>query len=1828
MFNSRKKNDWSFEELLQKTNRKTASPDVFIHILLTLGWLLKKRNGKYQFTIDTNDGAIPCAAKDLVLPDFVSPDADPARIGLFITSFNALKSGWDAGDLLCRVLFEGIILFPVMQRMASMQHKSGAAIGFEPEWFHPQLREPLTGLLLQLGWIRENEKECLFSENAKGFYQKEELLQIDDLITELFNTEVLKDQPRSVAVWDAGDGKALKHIFQLILAKTKRGAELERYPLQLIGITGSQGETDTAAQTLGDFPHLLINLGPQDDLLQILEKKAVDVSGILHIRLSQHQVQFERQGLYTGIHRDFSPHFEQWVKIIGPHGLILSENQLSQPDADRKFIQDKNSAALELMYKIAGFYPLDAASFMFNAAKSSLFPVSAPKQGEKHAFMNEVTALHYQVRDYQIRHAAITDIAVLMQLEKACWAKKMCLTKKEIKRRLTVFPEGQFVIADQEGVKGVIYSQRTGDEKALLEITVDQVGELHQAKGKFVQLLSINIFPKEQSRSLGDQLLEFMLQRATLMTDIEKVYAITRTRDFAGNTAESYADYIKQTDQFGYYTDAVLRFHQVHGAKIIALVKGYRSGDTENLGNGILVAYDLKTRTPFKGSAGVSAAEARLNISFAELAGSLSAFVQKLIPEEEQIDANRPLMEMGLDSGDLMGFGLFLKDKYLLKLPSSFFFEQNTLTLVLEKVAEELGLRLNERAETGEESFLQETAVENKEQVWGQAGQEQLQTEETEDIAIVGFSFRLPGADTVEALWEMLSTGSSAISSTPEGRLKWPSWVDLNAAHKGMDKGGYLENIEEFDTLFFRISPKEAELIDPQQRFLLELTWELLENAGYKAATFKGSNTGVFIGASGSDYELLLREQNVQSALTGTGTSTAMLANRLSYFYGFEGPSMTIDTACSSSLVAVDEAVNSIKSGRCDQAIVGGIHLICHPSRSLSYQQANMLSKDGICHTFDDRANGYVRAEGAVVMMLKPLSKALIDGDHIAGLIKGTAVNHGGQSGGLTVPNPEKQAKLLEDACRRSGVSARTISYIEAHGTGTGLGDPIEVSGLIRAFNSMLQKEPELAAQITPWCGLGSIKTNVGHLEAAAGIAGMLKVLVSMQHRQLPATINFKKLNQKIELENTPFYIHHELRSWGVEAEERLRAGISSFGIGGANGHVILESFREQQRPAGNIDGPFLFVLSAMDAGRLNAYVEKILGYLGKNADVDPASLCYTLLECREAMKERICVVFKEISELVFQLNEYLIGRSAAVYRGTVRLDKINDFQQQLTFSRSDLSVLSKNGIAGLWVSGVEVDWEALYGEQRPVRLNLPAYPFAKERYWITGPEAPAGVEMLVRKEKLMLLCRRWEPVVLTDGDTLPGNTLLLSDAEFNETASGLAQQIGKAVTCDLAEGKVLAGSGEEISGLIDLSGWTASAPAYEDWLALLQQLIAGHSGGRLKLMIVSDGSGDGVNIYGAERFGLYRMLQAEYRHVESLHVEIDPLLDETERIRVIAEAYRAKSRHSRLRYHQGNWEQPVAEEIEVEEPETGRLHGPVLITGGMRGLGMTCARHLVEHHGIRQLILLGREALPERALWEQERTASTARGKKIRDILYLESLGASLILLNTPLSDKAGLFSALEEVRTSWGPVKGLLHCAGYADDENPAFIRKDIAAIAQLQVPKTIGLQHLHELLEDHAPDFRVLFSSVSAFVPVLGAGQSDYAMANSYMDSFAAYQRLQGRNYTSIQWGSWKESGMGEISGGVYGSLGFLSLTDLQGLKVLDAVLSGAIKAPEFFAGLCDAKSFDAGQLFLIPQKHNIQVRENTDGKESGADKKGKVGADVSGLVPLAVLNEWLT
>lgn len=602
-------------------------------------------------------------------------------------------------------------------------------------------------------------------------------------------------------------------------------------------------------------------------------------------------------------------------------------------------------------------------------------------------------------------------------------------------------------------------------------------------------------------------------------------------------------------------------------------------------------------------------------------------------------------------------------------------------------------------------------------------------------IAIVGLAGRFPGANSPEALWQHLEAGHDLITEIPKDRFDWQAYFGdaLSEANKmGTKFGGFIDDIDKFDAPFFGIAKKEARYMDPQQRILLETVWKAIEDSGHAPASLAGSNVGVFAGVTTYDYLDIIRHTTEEVAIhLYTGTFPSVLPHRISYLLGLHGPSEVVDTACSSALVAIHRAKQAILAGECEMAIAGGVNALLTPEIFISFSRAGMLSPDGRCKTFSSDANGYVRAEGVGAVVLKPLSMARQQGDPIYGVIKGTATNHGGRASSFTSPNPNAQAMLVAAAIEDAGIDPESISYIEAHGTGTPLGDPIEINGLKKAFKQLYERRGQAPTK-KRFCGVGSVKSNIGHLESAAGIAGVVKVLLAMKHGRLPPSIHVRQQSEYIELEDSPFYIVKELQPWQRPADKegrelRRRAGVSSFGVGGANAHVVIEEPPAQRTVQQSEDVEQVAVLSAKKEDRLIAYAKSMADHLDTRMGNGGASLvlrdlAYTLQCGRDAMQERLAIVAASVDEVQAKLAAFAAGEPVieGLYRGSVPAQGVEP-ESVATSSRP--RQLRNAELARIWVHGGAVDWALLHRDARPKRVSLPTYPFARQRVWIRATD-------------------------------------------------------------------------------------------------------------------------------------------------------------------------------------------------------------------------------------------------------------------------------------------------------------------------------------------------------------------------------------------------------------------------------------------------------------------------------------------------------------------------
>ncbi|WP_139491844.1 non-ribosomal peptide synthetase [Brevibacillus dissolubilis] len=577
-------------------------------------------------------------------------------------------------------------------------------------------------------------------------------------------------------------------------------------------------------------------------------------------------------------------------------------------------------------------------------------------------------------------------------------------------------------------------------------------------------------------------------------------------------------------------------------------------------------------------------------------------------------------------------------------------------------------------------------------------------TEEENKIAIIGMSCRMPEATSKEAFWHNIKLGKDSIRHFPTSRRKdiddYLSQINPNlfAGDDAYWQAGYLDEIDKFDHELFQILPGEAKYMDPQQRIFLEMVYEAVEDAGYGNGKINNTKTGVYIGNCPTEYGMIA---NHQSPLAVTGTNVPIIASRVNYVFNLRGPALAFSSTCSSSLVAVHYAVQALLNGECEQALTGAINLYLFPVDLVtdSAYRVGIVSEESRCRTFDNAANGVVRGEGGAVLLLKPLKRALADGDHIYGTIIGTGVNNDGLSTSISAPNPVAQAEMLTSVWKKANIDPRSIAYLEAHGTGTKLGDPIEIAAITRAF-APFTKERQ-------FCGIGSVKSNIGHLvNGASGIAGLIKTVLALKHKQLPPTLHFEDPNPLIDFLQSPVYVVDRLQDWKTEEEPR-RAGVSAFGFNGTNAHILLEEAPLPDREQPEAKGPFLFVLSARKKTIVRELIQRYIAFLKENPDIPLGNVCFTAATGRQHHPVRVAMVTHSVEDLVMQLENELWRNDEVAIAGT---GAVHD-QERITDPLLE--------ITARYLAGETINWDQLYADGAFTRIPLPTYPFERVRHWV-----------------------------------------------------------------------------------------------------------------------------------------------------------------------------------------------------------------------------------------------------------------------------------------------------------------------------------------------------------------------------------------------------------------------------------------------------------------------------------------------------------------------------
>ena len=1125
-----------------------------------------------------------------------------------------------------------------------------------------------------------------------------------------------------------------------------------------------------------------------------------------------------------------------------------------------------------------------------------------------------------------------------------------------------------------------------------------------------------------------------------------------------------------------------------------------------------------------------------------------------------------------------------------------------------------------------------------------------LKAEETrlsDDIAIIGIALKFPGADTPEEFWENICNGIDCISDFPEDRRQYIEEYfirkyGLNTESLCYQPGAYLKRIEEFDYRFFKMSPKEAALMDPAQRLFLLTAWRALEDAGYSQEALAGSKTGVYVGYSpNTDYFNMIEAMNPeQMGFSRLGNMPVLLPTRIAYLMDLKGPTMLIDTACSSSLVAVHLACQAIRDKECTMAIAGGIRI----NLITIFKESDLLgveSQGGRTRSFDDYADGAVWGEGAAALILKPLSQARKDGDNIYAVIKGIGINQDGASIGITAPNSRAQAEAIIQAWENAGIDPETISYIEAHGTATNLGDPLEIEGIQRAFRKYTDKKQ--------FCAVSTVKSNMGHLYECAGMAGLVKAIMALKSKKIPGSIHFTKPNAKIDFSDSPVFINTKTVDWEPQVHPR-RCGVSSFGFSGTNCHVILEEYI-MENPASQTEKgtPCILTLSAKSREGLGKLLDHYIDYLSREETSDLRDICYTSNTGRTHYNHRCAVIADDRKDLLAKLinirkkdqvdqatsfygkHELVSAKKTDREPGDILEAERRELSRELEQLLQEYAVSDKNSvellakICCLYVKGAVSDFKVLYQKEKRRTVSLPSYPFDFSQCWFEFEKGEKAVSDL-----LYTMAWREKPAIGTKGSFLSGKIVVLRrsreegrqilqamedrgfsymdvivhrDGGSDQPHRDQALEIENTVQDYRRLFQLL--EKEDCSCILHLLGYenpreAASADelkkiqdyACGSMFYLAQGYVNSRTQKQYRILLLTDymneidGREGMIKPHNATLYGIGKVIHKELVSLNCRLLDID---DETDP-RVLFEEDFADPRHYAVGYRKNirytEVFTPVCEGmLKQRETIAFKDKGVYLITGGMGGIGLEIARCISEQVKA-HIILLNRSPLPAGGNWTSlyEQCGDSKLKEKFGIICQIEEKGSDIEYVIADVSDETAMEEAIKAIAQKYGKIDGIIHGAGVSADK--PIMEKSKQEFMNVIAAKVYGTWILDKVTEQLNPDFMILFSSVATAFSAYG--QSDYAAANAYIDAFQAYRNRKNKRTVVINWTTWLETGMAANSQSAVDAI-FTVLrtkTAIEGFhKVLETGVSHAIVGRVNYEGI--------GSYLL--EKANVELAE---------------------------------
>jgi acyl transferase domain-containing protein/acyl carrier protein len=1129
---------------------------------------------------------------------------------------------------------------------------------------------------------------------GSGFQHQRYFADLDDVIIRIFDNGDFSQQPNYIADMGCGDGSLLRSIYLTIRDRTKRGQVLSRYPVTLIGIDLNPKALVATEKTLKGLPNCLFegDINKPDHVLGRLEALDIGRDEVLHIRTfidhdrryqspvdqaraAQRNTPQDGGGIYAERNGQLAPwavayqalveHFSRWTKIIGRHGLLLFEVHSLPSSIVSQYIDECENLHFDAFHAYSGQQLFYAKDFLMAVGEAGLLPNFATTRRYPRTLPYTRIVLHWLApRAFTIRTALDKDIGALIDLEMRLWpTRDKGELQTEILDRVRLFPDYYYVAECDDRVLGAMYTLPLSSHARFDNLTCRDLDNIRDQSGDTLMFVSLSIDPDAASLGLASELRDFVLLKTILDPQFQRITGVTRTSAFVPDGRRSYSEYVKLLNEHGFPVDPTLGFHVRAGAMITGIQEGFRPFDFANEGRGVWIVYEIRTKAtesffnqeivPRENEDDILRSTASPDYYATILTKFVRSVRAKSNSESLTTDIlDVPFRDYGLDSLDLTELRHFLKSTFAAVVPASFLFDYPTIRAVAEWLFE-CSITVTKMSAPQSISSSRSVPVDSSQSVSNQSNVSLTDSNgvSADAVAIIGIGLRLPGSiSQLDDFKDLITAKRTVFRAIPDCAIR----SDLRVSEYA-EIGGYIDDIEKLDHCFFGLSIREKELMDPQQRMLLEVSYHAFEDALVPVFDLNDRKIGVFLGLGSDDYALIKsRNSNDDdvSPFWSTGTSRSVAAGRLSYTYNFSGPAVVTDTACSSGLSALHLAIRSLRSKEVNLAVCGASNVILSAMMSTAYGRAGFISPDFHCRPFDSHANGYVRSEGCIVFILKRASDALRDGDPIRGVVRGTALDNVGKVNGLTSPSGYAQQRVMRSALRDAQMKVDDVNFVEAHAIGTSVGDAIELEAIAEVFR------PAANEHRAPIC-VGSAKANFGHTESLSGLLGIVKLIALGEANLVISQTSFNEFSDDVKLSCSGRVQLVEDNQPQVENDSsanRLTAMVvNSFGFNGsvASAVVTLHQHRDSRTEftSDSSDHPIILPLSSNSPERLTEMVDQLSDKLCEKD--------------RNYLADLSCALTTGRSHLKYQANVYLPGP----------IQSPESYQSFVSFRKDDPSV-------------------------------------------------------------------------------------------------------------------------------------------------------------------------------------------------------------------------------------------------------------------------------------------------------------------------------------------------------------------------------------------------------------------------------------------------------------------------------------------------------------------------------------------------------------------------